>query len=369
MRILDKYILKSIISIFLSTIFLFCFLYVLIDVASRLNDFLDNQVPIRTIIDYYMTFLPIIIVHTSPIACLIASLFTYSSLNNTNEIIALRAGGLDFWQITKPALCFALIVSAFVFLVNERYVPQSTLQSEEIKDKQLEKNMNERTYEKNKPIPYLTFYGLKNRLFFIDEFQPKTNRLQGIILIEHDTHQNVRLKYTAPFGDWTDQGWVFKNVQISTYPTGKPNESSDLKFERELLMDISETPEDFMKQRLDVNAMNIAQLNEYIKRFKASGATSAINSLLVDLHSKIAYPIGSFVVVLIGLPFGLMIGRRKALTFTSVGIAAGIGFLYYISNAVGLALGKGGALHPILSAWFAPLLFLVGSLYVILKKF
>lgn len=369
MRILDKYILKSIISIFLSTIFLFCFLYVLIDVASRLNDFLENKVPFPVIIQYYLTFLPIIIVHTSPIACLISSLFTYSSLNNTNEVIALRAGGLSFWQITKPALCFALIVSAFVFLVNERYVPQSTLQSEEIKDNQFEKNAVQREVEEQQPIPYLTFYGLKNRLFFIDEFHPQSNRLQGIILIEHDQNQNVRLKYTAPFGDWTDQGWVFKNVQISSYPTGKPNESSDLSFKRELLMDIQETPDDFMKQRLDVNAMNIAQLNEYINRFKVSGATSAINSLLVDLHSKIAYPIGSFVVVLIGLPFGLMIGRRKALTFTSVGIAAGIGFLYYITNAVGLALGKGDVLHPIASAWFAPLLFLAGSLYVIIKKF
>lgn len=369
MRILDKYVLQSIISIFLSTIFLFCFLYILIDVASRLNDFLENQVSFMTIVQYYLTFLPIIIVHTSPIACLIASLFTYSSLNNTNEIIALRAGGLSFWQITKPALCFALIVSAFVFLVNERYVPQSTMQSEEIKDKQFEKNTAQRESDNKKPISYLTFYGLKNRLFFIDEFHPKNNQLQGIILIEHDQNQNVRLKYTAPFGNWTDNGWVFRNVQISSYPTGKPNESSDIKFSRELLMDIDETPEDFLKQRLDVDAMNIAQLNQYIKRFQASGATSAINNLLVDLHSKIAYPIGSFVVVLIGLPFGLMIGRRKALTFTSVGIAAGIGFLYYVTNAVGLALGKGGALNPIIAAWFAPGLFLTSSLYVIFKKF
>jgi len=122
-------------------------------------------------------------------------------------------------------------------------------------------------------------------------------------------------------------------------------------------MDIKETPEDFLKQRLSVESMNIKDLSSYISKFSESGAVRALNNLRVDFHQKIAYPFGSFVIILVGLPFAMMIKGRRRSTFASVGIALGIGFLYYVLNAVCLALGKGGLFPPLLAAWASPLLF------------
>ncbi len=97
-------------------------------------------------------------------ACLISVLFTYSSLNAHNEIIAIRASGMNFWQITRPALVFALFVSALVFLVNEKFVPQSSMVNQEIRDTQIKVVPSQKG--KGKPLIHnLTFYGLKNRLF------------------------------------------------------------------------------------------------------------------------------------------------------------------------------------------------------------
>jgi lipopolysaccharide export system permease protein len=134
-------------------------------------------------------------------------------------------------------------------------------------------------------------------------------------------------------------------------------------------MDIKETPQDFLRQRLNVTSMNILQLNDYILLFSNSGAVKALNNLRVDLHHKIAFPLRNMVIMLVGLPLVLMTGRRKAVTFTSLGIAVAIGFFYYVTEAVGLALGKGGYLPAVASAWSAPLLFLGTSLYLIKTKF
>ncbi len=134
-------------------------------------------------------------------------------------------------------------------------------------------------------------------------------------------------------------------------------------------MDIRETPKDFLRQRLDVNSMHIHQLYDYITRFSNSGATKALNNLRVDLHSKIAYPFSNIVIILVGLPIALMTGRRKALTFSSLGIAVAIGFLFYVFNAVGIALGKSGTLEPIVAAWIAPVVFLTLALFLIKTKF
>ncbi|MCR4336834.1 MAG: LptF/LptG family permease, partial [Candidatus Omnitrophica bacterium] len=74
MRILDRYMIKSIVTIFLGTILVFCFLYVLVDSASNLDEFIDRKIPLTILIQYYLSYLPVIMVQTSSIACLIAVL-------------------------------------------------------------------------------------------------------------------------------------------------------------------------------------------------------------------------------------------------------------------------------------------------------
>ncbi len=368
MRIVDRHIVKSVLSVFFSTILIFCFLYVLIDVASNLSEIINRKVPLEILLRYYASFFPIIIVQTSTIACLIAVLLTFGHLSHDNEIVALRTAGMNFWMVTRPALCFALIVSAFTFWMNERFVPQATSSSNEIRDQHiiLETDTNRKKMEK---IKNLTFYGLKNRLYFIDTFDPNSFTLEGITIITHDDTQNIREKIVALKGKWTGIAWKLYHCQMTAFDSTDLNRSEGVKYFEEKLMDIKETPQDFLKQRLDVSSMNIRQLDSYIKRFERSGALKAINNLRVDLHQKIAFPFGNVAIILVGLPLALVTGRRKGLTFTSLGIAIALGFFFYVINAIGLALGKGGLLAPFVSAWMAPFIFLTTAFALIRARF
>jgi len=369
MRILDKYILKSILTIFAGTVFTFAFLFILIDMFGNLQDFIEKSVSVGVIVQYYVTFLPSILVQTSTMACLIAVLFTYSNLNAHNEIIAIRASGMNFWQITRPALVFAIFVSAVVFLVNEEFVPQSSMVNQQIRDSEIKVIPS----QKGKGLPVihnLTFYGMKNRLFFIDTFDPNTNDLSGITIIGHDHNQNLVEKIVALKGKWTGIAWKFYDCQVTEYNKDSANIASGFRIYKEKLMDIKELPKDFLRQRMDTSAMNLRQLHSYIKRFSGSGAIKTLNNLRVDLHEKITFPLRNFIIVLIGLPFALMsVGKRKGQTFTSIAIALVIGFLYYVSDAVGLALAKGEALLPWEGAWLTPIVFTLMALFIIVKNF
>jgi lipopolysaccharide export system permease protein len=367
MRILDNYTVKSITKIFLASIFLFLFLYILIDLAAHLDDFFENKVPLSIIASYYGSFLPYIFVRTSPIACLLATLFTYSTLNNNNEIIALRASGLNFWQITRPAIIFGLMATSLVFLVNEQFVPQTFSMSQDIKQEKIEVRTDKPG--KAQPIKYLFFYGQGNRLFFIDRYEPSEKLMSGITVISQDERQRMTEKITALKAQWTTAGWKFMTCQIAKYNPLDQTLNGDVQFFKEKVLDVAETPSDLLRQKTDVASMNIRQLKEYIGRFKSSGAVSAINNLKVDLHSKIAYPFACIVIILVGLPFALVTGRRKGLTFASVGIALTIGFLFFVVDSVGQALGKGQALPPIVAAWFAPILFLAAGLILVRRMF
>lgn len=368
MRILDRYIGKSITGIFVSTILVFCFLYILIDVAANLNQILNRQVPLPILAQYYGAFLPVILVQTSTVACLIAILLTFSHLNSTNEVVVLRASGMSFWQISRFSLCFTLVVAAMIFWINERYVPHAAVEAEDIRNENIILEVDSRRKAKEK-IRNLTFYGLRNRLYFINSFDPNTYDLEGITIIGHDKNQDIREKIVALSGKWTGIAWKFYKCQISEFDPGNISNPESITFYEEKLMDIKETPKDFLRQRLQITSMNIKELSDYISRFSGSGATRALNNLKVDLHEKIAYPFATIVVVLLGLPLALSSGRRKAMTFTSLGIAVMIGFLFYVTNAVGLAMGKGGLFPPVLAAWLAPALFSGAALYFIKTKF
>lgn len=364
MRILERHISQSIVKIFLVTVLVFCFLYILIDATSNLDEIISRKIPLEILGRYYLSFFPIILVQTSWMACLIAALLTFSNLNNNNEVIAMRTSGLNFWQITRPALCLSLLVSTAVFFLNERYVPLAASTTEQIRDENMVLAVDRGQKQKAK-IKNLTFYGLKNRLYFIDTYSPDTEELAGITIIEHNEDQNITQKIVALKGVWTGIAWKFYQCQITTFDPVNLTTPIKIKVYREKLMDIKETPDDFLKQKLTASSMNLQQLTDYISKFANSGAAKALNNLRVDRHQRAALPFGNFVVVLMGLPFALMFKSRRGATFASLGLAIAIGFLYYVVNAVTIAFGKGGFLPPVVAAWTAPILFSAIAITVI----
>lgn len=366
MRILDHYILHSIIKVFISTILVFMLLYILIDAGTNLDDFFSNKVPFLVILQYYLNFLPVIFVQTSPIACLLASLFTYSGLNNYNEIIVLRASGLNFWKITRPAIVFSIVVGALIFLVNEKFVPQATSMTQELKSEKIKPSQNKKVNQNPHIIKNLFFYGRNNRLFFVDEFNPKQNSFRNLTIIAQDQEQRMTEKIIALKGEWTGSAWKLQNCQITKYNPLDQSLEGDAPFFKETILNLGETPKDFLKQQ---SHMNIKELRAYLKRLKRSGAVSALNNLKVDLHERIAYPFITVIILFTGLPFALLTGRGKSLTFASIGVALAIGFLFYVINAVGLALGKSGVLFPLMAAWIAPLIFIASGYYLMKKLF
>ena len=89
MRILDRYITKSVLTLFLTCILSFLFLYVIIDIFANLDDFLKQHTHIITLLQYYLSYLPIIFVQVAPISTLLAVLYTFGTFNRNNEIIAM----------------------------------------------------------------------------------------------------------------------------------------------------------------------------------------------------------------------------------------------------------------------------------------
>ncbi|HTZ11110.1 MAG TPA: LptF/LptG family permease, partial [Candidatus Margulisiibacteriota bacterium] len=69
---------------------------------------------------------------------------------------------------------------------------------------------------------------------------------------------------------------------------------------------------------------------------------------------------------ILGLPFSLMVKKRAA-GLSSFGICILVGFMYYIVDAVSIALGRSGMLMPLVAASSSLLIALVTGIYLILR--
>lgn len=346
------------ISIFLSCIFVFLFLYVIVDLFSRLDDILEKDIAISMLVSYYLSFIPLIFIQVSPMACLLSMLYSLGNLSRNNEIIAMRASGLSALSICRPILLFGVLLSIFIFTINERLIPK--MQSFNYK---LETKMFETNKPQKEKLYNLAIYGQNNKHFFIDVYYPKRQMMENVVILEHDEQQNVISKIVAKDGFFRGGRWLFRKCIIYYFGRGGKLLGEPFYFPSKF-MSLKDRPEDFLRQQKKRMFMNIGQLKDYIKRLSNSGAAAVLRDLKVDLYNRFTSPFSSLVIIIVGIPFALG-AKKRGQAIASLGLCIGISFLYYVFNQTSIAMGKLGAIPPLLSALLSHAFFVISSIIAI----
>lgn len=361
MRLLDKYTIKSFLPVVLYCLAAFIFMYIIIDLFGHLDEILRNKVHFVILARYYYLLIPIIFVQIVPIAMLLSVVYIFSDLNRHNEITAMRSSGVNVFSIAKPFLLVGISMSLAVMLMNETIVPRATVITTKIRQDYIERIKG--VPKKDAVLTDVAIYGQDNRLYYAKEFNTERRTLKEIIILEHDRLRNIKSKVAAKSGQWKNGKWVFRDCII--YDLDKNGELiGKPKVYPQRVMYIKETPRDFYRGQFQADLMNYSQLAEYVKRFYAVDKKIA-RRLAVDLYYKTAYPFISFIVILIGIDFGLR--TRRGGTLWGIGASCAISFLYYGIMAISLALGKGGWLLPPVAAWSANILFLGMGIVFLLR--
>ncbi len=350
MKIIDRYITREFILPFFYCLAVFISLYIVIDLCSRLEDILKHHVEFPVLVQYYLAFLPIIFVRTAPIAVLLSTLYVLGNLTKYNEITAFKASGLNIWRLALPFFYLGLIVSIVTLAINDKIIPQANLISTTVKEEHLDKEKKDTS---QRIVENIALYGTRNRLIHVRKFYVQDKLLKDITILEQDENERVTAKIQAKSAKWIKDGWVFFDCVIYNFAQdGEPRDEPS--FFKKMIIDIEETPKDFLRRESSAEFMSYRKLKGYINRLSGSGA-KIVQKLLVDLHYKISFPFVSLVIIFLGIPFALSAqGTGKA---ASIGLFIVIGFSYYSVEALSLALGKRGILPPFLSAWFANILF------------
>ena len=348
--ILDFYLLRQLIILFIFSVSLFAAVGVTIGTASELTyKVTENNLPLAIAILVFFLKLPEYTAYALPIGTLLTTLLVYGRLNKDWELIAFRSVGISLLRMIAPAIAFSILVTGMTFFFNELVVPMANYQATLLQNPFL----GETAFTLQKKDIFYPEYqnttsNLKKlkRLYYAENFDGK--RLKNITIMiwsENRLKQIIRAKYAK----WNH------NQDIWQLTDGRKEIVTDNVFSTEVehfsQQEIALPGEFFklVKMERSPEEMNLRQARTYLKLIANSGNDKNIRLFQVRIQQKIAFSSICLVFALVGSSLGAAhhnINRSKGF-----GLCVLIVFSYYLLGFIASSLGILGLLSPFFAAW------------------
>jgi LPS export ABC transporter permease LptG/LPS export ABC transporter permease LptF len=363
-RILDEYVMREFVTMFLLVEGGFVLLMIVFTYFSLVGDILRNHIRTTTVGDYLVNLTPDLIYQIAPLAVLIAALVTFGVLNRNSEIIAMKATGISLYRLVIPIVSAALLLAAALFLFDEYYLPQANRKQEALRNTIKGKPPQTYLHPEQKWMFGQPRAGEPGRIFYYEFFDPDKNEFANLSVFEFDpaTFQLTRRIFAARAAwDAGAAGWKFEKGWVRDIQGSDVTAYRDFPATR--FAEIHEPPDYFTKEDRQAQEMNFGQLRGYIRDLRQSGFDTM--RLRVALWHKLAYPMVAVVMAVLAIPFALSMGRRGSLT--GIAVAIGVALAYIVLSDTFEAMGNVNYLPPAVAAWSSDILFgLVGG-YLLLR--
>lgn len=357
--ILDDYVLRDFalnLAMVLSTFLMLLLVFTLFELLS---DILRNQISPVVVGEYLLNVIPYFIYSVMPFTILLAVLITLGLMHRSNEIVAIKATGISIYRVIVPVLIAAIVLAVGLFFFDQFYLPHANKRQDAL-----------RNIIKGKPAQtYLNperkwIFGQNSTIFYYQLFDSDRNQFGNLSVFQFNpatfelTHRIYadRAHWDEQLKKWVcTQGWqrVFRGAAIEDYRT----------YDVSTFASMGELPEYFKKEVKQSSEMNYEELRTYIRELQQSGFD--VVRFKVQLHKKLAFPVITFVMAVLAVPFALSAGNRGAIA--GVAVAVGIAVVYSVTSGLFEAMGNISQLPPVLAAWSPDLIFALVGGYLILK--
>lgn len=363
-RILDEYVVREFVIMFLLVLAAFVLLMIVFTFFDLVGDIIRNHISLVTVGDYLVNLTPSMLYQIAPLAVLIAALVVFGVLNRNSEIVAMKATGISLYRLVIPIVSIAVILAISLFLFDQYYLPQANRKQEALRN--IIKGRPPQTYlhPEQQWIFGQPRLGEPPRIFYYRFFDPGRNEFANLSVFEFDPKTfALTRRIFAGRAVWDDDSdsWRFENGWV------RDIEGANVKDYRTFLSttfaEVHEPPDYFEKEDLQSQEMNFAQLEKYVHDLQQSGFDTM--RLRVALWHKLAYPLVAVVMAMLAIPFALSMGRRGSLS--GIAVAIGVALAYWVVDGLFGAMGYVNYLPAAMAAWSSDILFgLVGG-YLLLR--
>ena len=360
MSILFRYMLREYVKIFGMCFSGLMTIYLVIDFFEKVRRFLRYDAHALDVLAYFVLKMPAISYQIAPLAVLMATLLTIGLLSRSHEITAMRSCGISLYWITSPFIFIGTVLALVLFLFSSTVIPLALAKAEHIKTTQIEKRVTPVSLKAAQPWVSLGGQTLMN----IDTIDPGGAVLRNIRLYRLSPAFQLEEIAEAKRAVYSSQGWALHEGMTRAFREDGTVSASSFQTQPLALPHI---PDDFTTwAELDSETMTLREIRAYVDRLHLGG--TMLPRLLTDYYGRIAFPCVTLIMVIVGIALSLRrTGVRGSGMAMGIGQAMAVGFFYWSTHSVAIALGRGGALSPMLAGWMANMVFLTFGLYLLMK--
>lgn len=368
MKIIDRYIMSEMISPFLFGVCTFTLLFVSADTLLGVAKVLmESESGFMLLLEYLVNRLPFVLIMTFPMAVLLAALMAYGRISGESELVALKAGGVGFFRVFLPGLCFCAIVAGIAFLINDYLVPPTM---RHCYDMMLKVKPDTEIQRAIITSPRVLDNG-EEQMVYAHSLNVTEGIMEGVFIHYFWNNRRLREIY-ADEARWTGKVWQVKGLRFTDFT----KDGGNVRYEGTggeawstlSAKDSPPDPGNLARRKLRPEEMTRRELSDYLKSVPKYTRANADafrknNKYAVQYYQKISLPVTCLVFGAFAIPLSL----RPQRTSTSIGFGLSLLLilLYYILMTVGQTLGEGGKLTPWLAAWLPNIVFAVVGAYLV----
>ena len=356
MKILQRYYISEFFKILGILAFGLAMIFSLLDLIDKIDNFIPGKLSFIGFIHYAVLNLPKYLYYLLPMSLLICSLFIFSQAARYKEITVIKATGGRLTRLFYPFIILGILLSLFGFVLGEFVMPDFSDRTIEFK-RTFMKGGDKYAFKEGT----LWLRGTNGAFIRIELYIPDKKLAKGIsiFLTEQSSLKNrIEAEEALWIGKEGSEGiWKLRGVIIYDVEKGTVNKLHETDYP------YLESPDLFRKEIKGPQEMGIGELYRYAKRLKAAGFQDT--NLIVDLNSKVSYPLTNFIMIMLGMSFSVMGRIGGGLIAAGVGIA--ISFVYWLTYTLMLSLGYARIIPPIAAGWVVPVIFGAIAFYLFKK--
>lgn len=347
---IDVYIVKKFVGTFVFMVMIILAVSIVIDVAEKIDDFIERKPPIdKLIFTYYVDFCLFYGNLLSPICIFLATIYFTSRMTNNTEIVALLSGGVSFWRVLAPYMVTAVLLAGGSFYLNAYLVPVATQERIDFEYDYLKRKTVMRDVNIHKKIGYDPATGRETFAYLYSFNQLEGEGYMFSMEVVHD--KDITKKLSASKIRWNDslQNWRLENVRVHTFAENSENMYEIPSMDTTLYL----TPDDIFIKEMRAESLPLDQLYENIETEKLRGSGLA-EELIMEKYERYAYPFSAIILSLIG--FSVSTRKRRGGTPLQIGIGLVIAFAYVLLVVTGQAI-SGDSFPVWLTVWMPNIIF------------
>jgi lipopolysaccharide export system permease protein len=320
---------------------------------DKIPRFIRSAGTARDMVAFFVFKLPEIINQTASFSILMATLLTLGLLSRNSEITAMRSCGISLLRISLPMLVLGLLASLLLLVNTELVVPKSYERMEHIERVAINKQGVNAVFKRNN-----IWFRSEALIIQAQLFEPQEKTLKGVVVWTVDRSMNPLSRIDAESAEFRSGAWTLKNAVLKDF---NPEAGFNMRTVPAMAIALNLKVDDL--KVLDNNADNLSfrKLKEYADNLRRGGYQAFRYQTM--MHAKLSAPFAAFVMVILGIPFALRNSRSGGVAL-GIGASVAIGFSYFMVNAVLLSYGRSGVLPPVVAAWAANFLFVLGGIWL-----